>query len=209
MGRRVQYSGHYHRLACPNQVKDLAPSFSDNVRADRRQQRRIHRPDRKIVAFLLRHCPRRLPTRRRNPQHIVSRGQFVSSRAVRQRYRHSPTGANRSSNPLSLPYSELIETRISHDTRPKWPDSRNHRNLVTWPGWQGRLRLDALAATAPSRLSSLGRSAHSSRNKKAVPPPSSIAFRPVRVRRALALPLTGHRDRDGRGIDPTKEKYHG
>jgi hypothetical protein len=70
-------------------------------------------------------------------QHTVERGIFVCVQTIRQRYRHSPTGDNGRSSPLPLPLPALIELGISHQTRPKWPDSRNHSNLVTWLGMAG------------------------------------------------------------------------
>jgi hypothetical protein len=52
-----------------------------------------------------------------------------------------------------------------------------------------------------SQLSSPGRAAHSSRDKKAVWPPSSTLFRPCRCSGRKPLPSTSHRGRDGRGFD--------
>jgi uncharacterized protein (DUF736 family) len=55
--------------------------------------------------------------------------------------------------------------------------ARNHTSSSWLDLAEGRLRLDRLAATASAKLSSPGRAAHSSRDKKVFRPPSSAALR--------------------------------
>ena len=200
----------------------LALSVCNGARSDWRQRWRIPQLGQEIVAFVARHFRALLPTCRRNYQHIVNRGQCVRSLAVRQRYRHSPTGANGRSSPLPLSQPELIELGISHDTRSKWPDSCNHRNLVTWPGMAGTAspRRPCRNGSVTTFFPCAFRPFLAKQERRAcvvlhcisaLAHPKKYYFlgTPSWVRRAFALPLTGHRDRDGRGIDPTKEKYHG
>jgi hypothetical protein len=55
----------------------------------------------------------------------------------------------------------------------------------------------------------LGRAAHSSRDKKAVWPPSSTLFRSCGCSGRKPLPSTSHRGRDGRGFDQLEGNHHG
>jgi hypothetical protein len=77
-------------------------------------------------------------------------------------------------------------------------------------GWQGMASpLDPLLQRRLRQLSSPGRAAHSSRDKKAVWPPSSTPFRSCRCSGRKPLPSTSHRGRDGRGFDKLEGNHHG